>query len=117
MDKTQSPDGFHSQVDSALETMRDLFAETPLQLNDHLSNRYGARVWLKREDLSPVRSYKIRGAFNFIRQQFLDKLDDLAMPSYVGRRSSGAAAEGVGAWHRAAQEQLVAKALSLGGNE
>ena len=68
MDKTQSPDGFHSQVDSALETMRDLFAETPLQLNDHLSNRYGARVWLKREDLSPVRSYKIRGAFNFIRK-------------------------------------------------
>ena len=57
------------------------------------------------------------GAFNFIRQQFLDKLDDLAMPSYVGRRSSGAAAEGVGAWHRAAHEQLVAKALSLGGNE
>ena len=36
------------------------------------------------------------GAFNFIRQQFLDKLDNLAMPSYVGRRSSGAAAEGVG---------------------
>lgn len=48
--------------------MRELFAETPLQLNDHLSARYGARVWLKREDLSPVRSYKIRGAFNFIRK-------------------------------------------------
>ena len=57
------------------------------------------------------------GAFNFIRQQFLDDLDDLAMPSYVGRRSSGAASEGVGAWHRVAQEQLVAKALSLGGDD
>jgi threonine dehydratase len=33
-----------------------------------LSARYGARIWLKREDLSPVRSYKIRGAFNFIRK-------------------------------------------------
>lgn len=48
--------------------MRALFAETPLQLNDHLSARHGARIWLKREDLSPVRSYKIRGAFNFIRK-------------------------------------------------
>ncbi len=48
--------------------MRELFAETPLQLNDHLSVRFGARIWLKREDLSPVRSYKIRGAFNFIRK-------------------------------------------------
>ena len=48
--------------------MRALFAQTPLQLNDHLSVRFGARIWLKREDLSPVRSYKIRGAFNFIRK-------------------------------------------------
>src|SRR5690606_593975 len=30
--------------------------------------RYGADIWLKREDLSPVRSYKIRGAFNFFRK-------------------------------------------------
>ncbi|PWW04243.1 L-threonine ammonia-lyase [Hoeflea marina] len=51
--------------------MRGLFAETPLQLNDHLSERYHARVWLKREDLSPVRSYKIRGAFNLIRKAIL----------------------------------------------
>jgi threonine dehydratase len=68
MDKTQSPDGFPTRVEAALTEMRELFAETPLQLNDHLTERYGARVWLKREDLSPVRSYKIRGAFNFIRK-------------------------------------------------
>ena len=42
--------------------LRDLFPETPLQRNDHLSLRYGAEIWLKREDLSPVRSYKLRGA-------------------------------------------------------
>ncbi len=48
--------------------MRNVFAATPLQLNDHLSNEYGARIYLKREDLSPVRSYKIRGAFNFFRK-------------------------------------------------
>lgn len=48
--------------------MRAIFPETPLQLNEHLSRRYGAEIWLKREDLSPVRSYKIRGAFNFFRK-------------------------------------------------
>ncbi|WP_233470428.1 threonine ammonia-lyase [Neorhizobium petrolearium] len=48
--------------------MRGIFPETPLQLNEHLSRRYGAEIWLKREDLSPVRSYKIRGAFNFFRK-------------------------------------------------
>jgi threonine dehydratase len=48
--------------------MRGLFPATPLQLNEHLSARYGASIWLKREDLSPVRSYKIRGAFNFFRK-------------------------------------------------
>ncbi|MBY3196111.1 threonine ammonia-lyase [Rhizobium laguerreae] len=55
-------------VESAEEAMRSLFPATPLQLNDHLSARYEADIWLKREDLSPVRSYKIRGAFNFFRK-------------------------------------------------
>ena len=55
-------------VDHAAEALRILFAATPLQLNEHLSARYGARIYLKREDLSPVRSYKIRGAFNFFRK-------------------------------------------------
>jgi threonine dehydratase len=55
-------------VENATEAMRGLFPATPLQLNEHLSARYGANIWLKREDLSPVRSYKIRGAFNFFRK-------------------------------------------------
>jgi threonine dehydratase len=48
--------------------LRALFPETPLQRNDHLSARYQAEIWLKREDLSPVRSYKLRGAFNAMRK-------------------------------------------------
>lgn len=50
------------------EALRDLFEATPLQRNDHLSTRYGAEIWLKREDLTPVRSYKLRGAFNAMRK-------------------------------------------------
>ena len=48
--------------------MRSVFERTPLLRNDHLSLKYDADIWLKREDLSPVRSYKIRGAFNAMRK-------------------------------------------------
>lgn len=48
--------------------MRDVFPPTPLLRNAHLSDRFGAEVLLKREDLSPVRSYKLRGAFNAMRK-------------------------------------------------
>ncbi|MCK0140148.1 threonine ammonia-lyase IlvA [Aliiroseovarius sp. F47248L] len=55
---------FTDKAHSAEHLMRTLFPATPLQRNDHLSELYGADIWLKREDLSPVRSYKIRGALN-----------------------------------------------------
>ena len=56
---------FAKEAEAAL---RDVFAPTPLQKNDHLSAMYEADIWLKREDLSPVRSYKLRGAFNAMRK-------------------------------------------------
>ena len=59
---------FPNSAETATEALRDLFDPTPLQRNDHLSARYGAEIWLKREDLSPVRSYKIRGAVNAMRK-------------------------------------------------
>jgi threonine dehydratase len=59
---------FKDAVRQATEAMRALFPETPLQENAYLSKKTGARIFLKREDLSPVRSYKIRGAFNFFRK-------------------------------------------------
>ena len=59
---------FCQRADAAVIALRDLFGPTPLQRNDHLSARFGADIWLKREDLSPVRSYKIRGAFNAMRK-------------------------------------------------
>ena len=59
---------FDQSARDATQCLRDLFPETPLQRNDHLSVRFGAEIWLKREDLSPVRSYKLRGAFNAMRK-------------------------------------------------
>ena len=54
---------FATAARAAEHALRELFPETPLQRNEHLSQRYDADIWLKREDLTPVRSYKIRGAF------------------------------------------------------
>ena len=38
--------------------------KTPLELHKGFSKEFGAEIWLKREDLQEVRSYKIRGAYN-----------------------------------------------------
>src|SRR4029450_5013118 len=44
----------------------DVAHETPLEPAHHLSRRLGNQVLLKREDLQPVFSYKLRGAYNRI---------------------------------------------------
>lgn len=59
---------FFDAAHLAERALRDLFPPTPLQRNAHLSERFDADIWLKREDLSPVRSYKIRGAVNAMRK-------------------------------------------------
>ena len=59
---------FKRLVNEASHEMRNVFKPTPMQKNEHLSITYDAQIWLKREDLSPVRSYKIRGACNSMRK-------------------------------------------------
>lgn len=46
----------------------DVAVETPLQTARQLSERLGNSIWLKREDLQPVFSFKIRGAYNKLTQ-------------------------------------------------
>ncbi len=59
---------FLRQVELAARELRTVLEPTPLQRNAFLSDRYKGEIYLKREDLSPVRSYKLRGAFNFFRK-------------------------------------------------
>lgn len=84
-------DGFAEAAHNTTGALRDLFDATPLQRNDHLSARYGAEIWLKREDLSPVRSYKLRGAFNAMRKV---RADNPAQDHFVCA-SAGNHAQGV----------------------
>tara|TARA_R110002126_G_scaffold178600_6_gene327611 strand:- start:992 stop:2242 length:1251 start_codon:yes stop_codon:yes gene_type:complete len=66
---------FTQNVAAAENELRQLFAPTPLQRNEYLSKKYQADIYLKREDLSPVRSYKIRGAFNAMRKALKENPD------------------------------------------
>lgn len=52
----------------AKHNLSEIVLQTPLQKNLNLSEEYQANVYLKREDLQIVRSYKIRGAYNKIAQ-------------------------------------------------
>lgn len=53
-------------VYEAERNLKGIINKTPLEYNERLSELYDARIFLKREDLQPVRSYKIRGAYNKI---------------------------------------------------
>ena len=53
-------------VREATERLRPIVIRTPLERSERLSHRYGAEIYLKREDLQVVRSYKLRGAYNRI---------------------------------------------------
>lgn len=47
--------------------LKNVVLKTPLQFHKKLSERFEAEIYLKREDLQVVRSYKIRGAYNLIQ--------------------------------------------------
>ena len=55
-----------ARVDAAYEALAGVAIRTPLQRSDRHSAAIGSRVWLKREDLQAVRSYKLRGAYFLI---------------------------------------------------
>lgn len=57
---------FRPDYQAAAKRLEAVINKTPLELNRGLSARYKCNVYLKREDLQQVRSYKIRGAYNLM---------------------------------------------------
>ncbi|MHA6524168.1 threonine ammonia-lyase IlvA [Tessaracoccus sp. G1721] len=57
-----------AQIPPAVDRLGGIADRTPVQLNARLSKATGSQIWLKREDLQPVRSYKLRGAYNLMAQ-------------------------------------------------
>ncbi len=55
-----------ADIETAAANLAGVARRTELIRNDRLSDLTGAEVLLKREDLQPVRSYKLRGAYHFM---------------------------------------------------
>lgn len=77
-------------IDKAAEVLSEILEPTPFQSNANLSDIYDAEVYLKREDLQMVRSYKIRGAYNKIRT-----IDPALVKNGIVCASAGNHAQGV----------------------
>ena len=77
-------------IQKAKDIVRDVALITPLQRNERLSEQYDANVYFKREDLQPIRSFKLRGAYHKIY-----KLSDAERKLGVVCASAGNHAQGV----------------------
>ena len=80
-----------NDVMTAEHTLAEILSPTPLMHNRNLSERYGADIMLKREDLQMVRSYKIRGAYNKIRSLAPDRTASGIVCASAGNHAQGVA--------------------------
>ena len=78
-----------ADVDSAAARIAGVVKPTPLELSDRLSAITGATVYLKREDLQTVRSYKLRGAYNLLVQLSDDERAAGVVCSSAGNHAQG----------------------------
>lgn len=75
----------------AHHVLREVIVRTPLQRDAVLSAKYNCNVYLKREDLQVVRSFKIRGAYNMIRSLTPAELEKGIVCASAGNHAQGVA--------------------------
>src|SRR4249919_3643765 len=73
----------------AAERLRKVVNRTPLTFNHNLSRKFQCNVWLKREDLQVVRSYKLRGAFNMMSSLPPEQLQKGVVCASAGNHAQG----------------------------
>lgn len=78
-----------ADIEAAAARIAPVVTPTPLQFSERLSAVTGASVYLKREDLQSVRSYKIRGAYNLMVQLSADELAAGVVCSSAGNHAQG----------------------------
>ena len=78
-----------ADVEAAAKRIAGVVTPTPLQFSDRLSATTAASVYLKREDLQVVRSYKLRGAYNLLVQLSDDELAAGVVCSSAGNHAQG----------------------------
>ncbi|AIE60442.1 threonine ammonia-lyase IlvA [Bacillus methanolicus] len=75
----------------AYQHLKDIVAHTPLQKNERLSEKYGCNIYLKREDLQHVRSFKLRGAYYSMKTLSEEKLANGVVCASAGNHAQGVA--------------------------
>ncbi len=80
-----------ADVDRAAGLLGSVIPPTPLQHADRLSALTGLDVWLKREDLTPVRSYKARGAYTVLAGLTDEERDHGVTCASAGNHAQGVA--------------------------
>lgn len=75
----------------ASQSLKNVIASTPLQKDPVLSERYKCNVYLKREDLQVVRSFKIRGAYNLIQSYPTEAVKKGVVCASAGNHAQGVA--------------------------
>ncbi len=78
-----------ADIDDAARRIAGVVSTTPLQFSERLSQITGAQVYLKREDLQAVRSYKLRGAYNLLMQLSPDEKAAGVVCSSAGNHAQG----------------------------
>ena len=78
-----------ADIDEAAARISGVVSVSPLQYSDRLSAATGAEVYLKREDLQVVRSYKLRGAYNLLMQLSEPELSAGVVCSSAGNHAQG----------------------------
>jgi threonine dehydratase len=78
---------FHFQQASL--RLKEIVNRTPLQFNHNLSRKYKCKLFLKREDLQVVRSYKLRGAFNMMSSLTKEQLEKGVVCASAGNHAQG----------------------------
>ncbi len=89
METTTTTQAFN--FDQAFATLQGVVKRTPLEFNAGLSLKYNANIYLKREDLQIVRSYKLRGAYNKISGLTADQLQNGIVCASAGNHAQGVA--------------------------
>jgi threonine dehydratase len=76
---------------SAAERIKGTVKRTPLEYNAGLSKKFNANIYLKREDLQVVRSYKLRGAYNMISTLTSYQMEHGVVCASAGNHAQGVA--------------------------
>lgn len=78
-------------VEKAYEVLKAVVKHTPLEYDFYLSEKYHCNVYLKREDLQRVRSFKLRGAFYAISRLSAEQLEKGVVCASAGNHAQGVA--------------------------